>query len=120
MDPHYLSGELGRAARFEYIRPSRGDKNNYKGVPQVDMSMLKSIDKFHAQPANSVDHSQYVHYPAENPQDFLEGVPIYNVQQTETINASNVNNPLFMNAFAQPLEKEQVPKPSIVGQTLLN
>ena len=119
MDPHYLSGELGRAARFEYIRPSRGDKNNYKGVPQVDMSMLKSIDKFHAQPANSVDHSQYVHYPAENPQDFLEGVPIYNVKQTETINASNVNNPLFMNKF-QPLEKEQVPKPSIVGQTLLN
>ena len=81
--------------------------------------MLKSIDKFHAQPVNSVDHSQYVHYPAENPKDFLEGVPIYHVQQTETIHASNVNNPLFMNAFAQSLEREHVPKPSIVGQTLL-
>jgi hypothetical protein len=119
MDPHYLSGELARAARFEYIRPSKGDKNNYKGVPQVDMSMLKTIDKFHAQPANSVDHSHYVRYPAENPQDFLEGVPIYNVKQTETIYASNANDPLFMNAFVKPLDREQVPKQSIVGQTLL-
>jgi hypothetical protein len=119
MDPHYLSGELGRAARFEYIRPSKGDKNNYKGVPQVDMSMLRSIDRFHAQPANSVDHSQYVHYPAENSHDFLEGVPIYNVQQTETIHASNVNNLLFMNTFTHPLEREHVPRPSIIGQMLL-
>ena len=83
------------------------------------MSMLKRVDRFHAQPANSVDHSQYVQYPANNPEDFLGGVPIYNVKQTETIHASNVNNPLFMNSFVQPLKREEIPRPSIVGQTLL-
>lgn len=119
MDPHYLSGEIGRAATFEYIRIPKENKNNYKGVPQVDMSMLNTIDKFHAQPANSVDHSQYVLYPAEPPEDFLGGVPIYNVKQTEIIHASNVNNPLFINKFQPSERRDEVPKQSIIGQTLL-
>lgn len=120
MNPHYLSGELTRAAKFEFIRLPIEEKKHYKGVPQVDISMLKRIDHFHAQPANSLDHSRYVNYPTESPEDFLNGVPIYNVQQTETIMPSNANNSLFMN-HANTLSTRQIeaPKQSIVGQTLL-
>ena len=119
MDTHYLTGELQRAAKFDYIRLPAVEEKNYKGVPQVDLSVLRTMDTFHAQPANSVDQSEYVRYPAEKVEDFLGEAPVYNVKQTESIHPANTDESRFMNTVDPTGEEEKAPRPSIGGQTIL-
>ena len=118
MDTHFLTGEVQRAAAFEYVKLSPGEMSKYKGVPQVDLSMLKTMDRSHAQPANTVDHSKYVSYPIEGPKDVIRGTPVYTVDQTEVIQPHNINNKLFMNNISVHSDKK-LPRPSITGQTIL-
>lgn len=115
MNSQYLCGESNRAARFEHIRIPVSHKRSYKGVPQVDLSILQPMERFHVQPANSVDHSFYVKHTEENPEEFFNGVPIYNVEQTEDIQPSNANHFLFKNKF-DPRDRGETPRQSILGK----
>ena len=55
-----------KPAEFTFIKPMGVQKDlMYKGVPQVDMSILQVSESFHAPPAYSLSNNVFVNYPPE-------------------------------------------------------
>ena len=56
-----------KPAEFKYVTPVGKLKQSiFKGVPQIDMSLLEVSESFHAAPAHALSHEMLVNYPPED------------------------------------------------------
>jgi hypothetical protein len=62
-----MNCQVYKPAQFVYVKPSTVENDLLtKGVPQVNMSILKVSESFHAPPAYSVSHEVLASYPPED------------------------------------------------------
>lgn len=93
MDGFPAAGEASRAAQLITLRVEPADEPCYKGVPHVDIeTTLKTINRFHARPANSFDNTYRVFYPPLEPKfaDLANGASIFRSPQTEDVTPANL------------------------------
>ena len=56
-----------KPAEFKFVTPVGAEKNKInKGVPQINLDILKVSETFHAPPANAVSYEVLSNYPPED------------------------------------------------------